>query len=249
MLLVYPLVILGLTLWTNTIQHFETIAYGSIMGLPGYFIFRLVFYLGVSFILAVVVGFIQFIRAYAADDLCGRVKACSLVSMFPIVPLSIAWLLLPWSPIVKLAEMSGWSFLGFLFLVSIWLSALFLAIALSERLERRLISWFERNAPLTSASARGPRIKGMKRGHKLSFIAPEWKDAITQTEDNFLSLSKILWCASCFFYGVMVAATIWNIGMGGIVTYHVVILIAFLIATVVVISRRVRARVGSILKK
>lgn len=237
MLLVYPLVILGLTVLTNAIQPYATASRDPATGPLETITLYIAYYGGIFFVLLMVVPFIQFIHAYAVDDLRGRVSACGLLSMFP-VGLLIIVIAMPrsWAPIIWLAVKGPEPLLILLLFTSTVLSPLCFSIASGRWVERRLISWFERNAWLAFAATRSVRLK---RGRRLTFS--EYGALLEMDMKSALCLGKILWCASCLIYAAMVVGAIWVSGQFEFVTYYVAALTALLIVTPLIVSRRVRS--------
>jgi hypothetical protein len=248
MFLSYPLVILGLSLLINVIREYEMILQTSIMGVPGYLIFEMVFYTGIVFILVVVFGFGKFLYAYATDDLSNRVDACAIFLFFPIVPIVSAIFLSIVPVLVTLASISNLLILSLLMPLACGISLFCIWGGIILGLECRLISWFHRNAPFASAAAKGGRIKGMARGDSLPFIAPEWRDAIRQTENNFLFVGTLAWFAFLLFYAIMIGGAIRIGGLQGIAGFHCGILIALVIVTAAILLRadRIRQQIASL---
>lgn len=70
--LVYPIVILGITLLANGFVQYQTLGNVKILGLP----FNLLLFEGsFLFALGILYGFLYFIRAYLEDDLRRRILA------------------------------------------------------------------------------------------------------------------------------------------------------------------------------
>ena len=105
------------------------------------------------------------------------------------------------------------------------------------RLRCRLIAWFHRNAPFGSAAAKSGRIK---RGRRIPFIAPEWRDLEKETEKGLLLVAALLWFATLVFYAIMVGAPVRVGNPQGIGTFHGGVVIVLLISTVVILLRNVR---------
>jgi hypothetical protein len=227
MFLAYPLVIAGMTLLPNAYLQYQALQNVSIMGVA---LGSILVVLTLFFVLGLVVGFTRFVFAYLVDNLRGRILAARFLITFAGL-LAIQLLLMFLGPqVLELARKDsslvpwGIPIPSILFTATLGFAIFELWEGMTDRFTKRILRWFETNAPLTLEAS------------TIELVAT--RQNLAKDAESSIRLASVSMCVACGFYGAMVILATRASGVLELAAYHAVFLAVLLVATLMVVVRK-----------
>jgi hypothetical protein len=232
--LVYPVVILGFTLLANGFVQYPNLSNVKILGWPFSW---LLFGSSILFAVGIFWCFLEFLRAYLADDLKWRILVTGWVAYGAIGLGGLFFmqlLAMPFSSLIELTaqESTAMALLILAFALGICALLCFSSFAegMREWFREMTASWCRKNVPM-----------------RFRFLTS--LDDFSKSKRLEFRLSKIAWVATCLIYAVIVTLALIAKGLEVIVLYHLgAVILLFSFTSGIILRSRIRSTLKRVKK-